>query len=142
MVNGQHFSGTSFQLDGTDNRDATPLDTDGDTVANTSDLDDDGDGSLDTEEHSLVTDSLHDCDDGIGYPDWGLDFNEDNVVNILDIVQLTPPVFNSEGDPNDDGYFTDADPDYSKRKDLNGDTFINILDIVKMTQPTFNTSCS
>ena len=46
----------------------------------------------------------------------------DGTVNILDIVQLTPPVFNT----------SPPDPNYSIRKDFNGDSVINILDIVRL----------
>lgn len=47
------------------------------------------------------------------------DFNMDRVVNILDLVQLTPPFFGS----------SPPDPNYSQRKDFNGDWVIDMVDI-------------
>ncbi len=58
--------------------------------------------------------------------------NDDQNVNILDIVRMTPPVFGS----------TPPDAAYSSRKDFNGDESINILDIVQMTPPVFNSTCA
>jgi hypothetical protein len=63
---------------------------------------------------------------------WPADLNDDQTVNVLDIVQLTPPVFGS----------SPPDPDYSVRKDFNGDGVINILEIVRLTPPTFGESCA
>jgi hypothetical protein len=139
-------------VDGTDNRNGLPMDTDGDTVANPTDTDDDGDHVSDTTEHVLPTDSLAWCDNGVGYEDWALDFTDlsgdgpDGKVDIFDVNLLTPPVFGSKGDPNGDGYFTDADPEYSRRKDLSGisgapDGKIDIFDIVLLTPPIFGTHC-
>ena len=55
----------------------------------------------------------------------------DGTVNILDIVQLTPPYFN----------VCTGSAYYTERKDFNGDGCINILDIVRLTPPVFGTSC-
>jgi hypothetical protein len=63
---------------------------------------------------------------------WPIDLDDNQWVNILDIVQLTPPVFNSET----------GDPNYSHRKDLDSNGWINILDIVRMTPPAFNARCT
>lgn len=63
---------------------------------------------------------------------WPPDFNDDEAVDILDMVQVTPPAFNT----------TSPDPNYSERKDLNADGAIDILDVVKLTPPTFNSDCT
>ena len=44
----------------------------------------------------------------------------DGTVNILDIVQLTPPVFNT----------SPPDPNYSTRKDFNGDGTVEFSDFL------------
>lgn len=63
---------------------------------------------------------------------WPADFDDNQVINILDFLQLTPPVFGT----------SPPDPNYSARKDLNADGTINILDIFRMTPPVFGTSCT
>lgn len=108
------------------------VDTDGDGTVNTSDSDDDGDGFSDSSESWMLTDSLKPCNDGSGYPDWPPDFDDSRNVNILDVVQLTPPVFGS----------AKGDDAYERRKDLKPDDAINILDVVLMTPPVFGSSCS
>lgn len=99
--------------------------------------DHDCDGFTTTTELSIGTDPLKACpitatpDDED--PDaWPPDFDDNQTVNILDFVKLTPPVFNT----------SPPDPNYSTRKDLNGDSAINILDIVRLTPPVFNQSCA
>ena len=89
---------------------ADGIDNDGDTV-----VDEAGEGANDED------------------PDpWPADFNDDQAINVLDILQLTPPVFNA----------SPPDPNYSQRKDINADGTINILDFVHFTPPMFNSSCT
>jgi hypothetical protein len=117
------------------------------TVVDNTDPDSDGDGFSDSVEAftgtmpnvaCAATPAQNDED-----PDaWPPDFNDDETVNILDIYRLTPPVFNSSRDPNGDGDFSDADPNYTTRKDFNGDGAINIVDVFKMTPPVFNSTCT
>lgn len=84
------------------------------------------------QEWAVGTDPLNSCPPVRGLQDtWPPDFQGDGVSNILDLVQLTPPVFNSQP----------GDPEYIVRKDLNSDGVINILDIVHLTPPVFSTSC-
>jgi hypothetical protein len=99
--------------------------------------DSDCDGFTDTEETSVGTNPSDPCADTADPDDeaddrWPADFNDDQTVNVLDIVQLTPPAFGT----------SPPDPNYGIRKDLNGDGVINILDIVRMTPPMFGTSCA
>jgi hypothetical protein len=99
-------------------------------------LDSDGDGFSDAIEAFVGTSETAACPSttaaGDEEPDaWPPDFDDNQAVTILDIVQLTPPVFNS----------SPPDADYVERDDLNADDAINILDIVQMTPPVFNTSC-
>jgi hypothetical protein len=56
----------------------------------------------------------------------------DGTVNMLDIVQLTPPVYGS----------VVGDPLYTERKDLDPNGKIHILDFLKLTPPVLNTSCT
>ena len=110
--------------------------SDSDGTANPSDADDDNDETLDTAENVIATDSLIDCTNGTGLPDWPPDFIGSNkTINILDIVQLTPPVFGSTLAPG-------GKQPYERRKDLLPDAVINILDIVRMTPPVFGSTCS
>ncbi len=99
--------------------------------------DSDGDGFNDAEEAFVGTDPNDPCADTPVANDeaddkWPPDFDDNQTVNILDIVQMTPPVFGS----------TVGEPDYSQRKDFNGDGAINIIDIVRLTPPVFNSSCT
>lgn len=100
--------------------------------------DTDGDSSNDGREVFMSTDPLDNCPDNQFHDAWPPDMvgssgfgSHDGTVNILDIVQLTPPTFNS-APPN---------ANYLPRKDLTADEVINILDIVLLTPPVFNTSC-
>lgn len=111
------------------------VDTDGDTVVNTTDDDDDDDGTLDADENTIATDSLVSCDDGSGLPDWPQDFDGNRAINILDVVQLTPPVFNSTMAPG-------GKEPFERRKDIAPDEVINILDVVKLTPPVFSATCT
>jgi hypothetical protein len=56
----------------------------------------------------------------------------DATVDVLDIVQLTPPIFGA----------SPPDPNYVSRKDFNGDGTIDILEIVRLTPLVFGRSCS
>jgi hypothetical protein len=106
------------------------------TVVADEDRDSDGDGFSDTVEQFMGTLPTTACpatpaaDDE--EPDaWPTDFDDNQVVDILDIVRLTPPVFGSEP-PN---------PNYSSRKDLTGDGAINILDVAQVAPPAFGSGC-
>lgn len=99
--------------------------------------DTDGDGFDDAVESFVGTLTLEPCartsDPDDEEPDARpSDFNDDQAVNILDIVQLTPPTFNS----------APPDANYSIRKDLTADGVIDIIDIVLLTPPVFNTGCT
>lgn len=109
----------------------TPI---GDGLGDACDADDDDDSYSDIAEGSIGTQPADNCAGapGTGGDAWPADFDLSQTVDILDIVQLTPPVFGSGiGDPN-----------YSTRKDLSPDGNINILDIVLLTPPVFNSGCS
>lgn len=98
--------------------------------------DPDCDGVRDSEEAFVGTDPNDNCPETVTANDeiddrWPADLNDDKTVDILDIVQLMPPVFHS-APPN---------PNYSTRKDFNGDFSIDILEVVRLTPPTFNQSC-
>lgn len=99
--------------------------------------DTDADTFFDSAEFYIGIDPLVSCPDTPDANDeaddkWPPDFNDDQTINILDVVQLTPPVFGSQ---KGDEYF-------ERRKDLNPDGTINILDIVLVTPPVFGSSCS
>lgn len=106
--------------------------------------DGDCDGFTDGDEAFMGTDSVDDCPDSPDDDAWPADMasglpapnggfgKHDGVVDILDIVQLTPPFFNS----------SPPDPNYLARKDFNADGSIDILDMVRLTPPVFNTSCA
>jgi hypothetical protein len=111
------------------------VDTDGDTVVNTTDTDDDGDGTIDAIENIIGTDSLVSCNDSSGLPDWPQDFDDNKVINIVDVYKLVPPVFQSKINPG-------GKEPYQWRRDITGDGHINILDIFKMTPPVFNSTCT
>lgn len=109
------------------------VDTDGDTVVNTSDPDMDGDGWSNDWENLIGTDNLIACGVGTGgMGAWPPDFDNSKTVNILDVSQLTPPVFGS-------GLGSQA---YERRKDIRPDGVINILDISLMAPPTFGKTCT
>jgi hypothetical protein len=106
--------------------------------------DSDCDAFTDVEEGNVGTDPADWCPDDPDDDAWPSDLSSglpppdggpgkhDGTVNILDIVQLTPPVFGASP-PN---------PLYSIRKDFNADNVINILDIVKLFPPMFSQSCT
>ena len=97
----------------------------------------DCDGFSTTEEGTIGTDPNDPCANTPGPNDeaddrWPADFNDDQVCDIEDFNQLTPPYFNTFP-PN---------PLYSTRKDFNGDGVIDIEEINRVTPPTFNQSCT
>jgi hypothetical protein len=96
--------------------------SDDDGTANPSDNDDDDDGTSDVDEHIIATDSLVACHNGAGLPDWPPDFNDDRLINIIDIVKITPPVW---------GSIPGADY-YQRRRDIAPDDVINIIDLNKL----------
>ena len=107
------------------------------TVIDDTGLDSDGDGFSDGVEAftgtmpNIACAATSDQDDED--PDaWPPDFNDDKTVDILDVVQLTPPVFGK----------VLGDDLYERRKDLLPDETINILDMVQVTPPVFGSSCS
>jgi hypothetical protein len=98
--------------------------------------DSDGDGYDDCEEARVGTDPQAACpvtsDRNDEFPDaWPPDFDDNGSIDILDVIELTPPVFGS----------VSPDPKYSPRKDLNADMRIDIVDIVGLTPPAFNADC-
>ncbi len=87
----------------------------------------------------MSTDAADPCPDNQNHDAWPADMvggggfgTHDGTVNILDIVQLTPPTFGS----------SPPSPNYLARKDLNSDNVINILDIVRLTPPVFGETCT
>ncbi len=98
----------------------------------------DGDAFLNLEELAVGTDALDDCPDDPDDDAWPADLasaegygKHDGMINILDVVQLTPPFFGSKL----------HQKNYSERKDFNGDGKLDILDIVRVTPPAFGTTC-
>lgn len=127
--------------------DVACLDSDGDTIPDDEDNcpywynpdqslppwpvatnDPDCDGWSSEDEFSIGTDPTVAC----GTDAWPPDFDNNGIINILDVSQMTPPAFGS----------SEGDPDYSIRKDLKPDGAINILDVSRMTPPIFGASCS
>jgi len=105
-------------------------DPDGDGLTNACDADDDNDslgmtdgsGRLhfrDEIEVAIGTDPLDACPDNSSDMAWPPDFDNNKVVNIIDVVLL------AQHFPSDQG-----EPKYSVRYDLNADRAINILDVV------------
>ena len=82
----------------------------------------DGSGRLhfrDEIEVAIGTDPLDACPDNSSDMAWPPDFDNNKVVNIIDVVLL------AQHFPSDQG-----EPKYSVRYDLNADRAINILDVV------------
>jgi len=98
--------------------------------------DGDGDGYEDGDEVLIGTDALNGCpaspEPGDEDPDpWPADFDDNQVVNILDVIPVLPPYFGS----------STGEPNYSPRRDLVPDGVINILDVTKVLPPAFGSSC-
>ncbi len=90
--------------------------------------DPDCDGWSTSDENAIGTNPTLAC----GTNAWPPDFNDDQVVNILDVLFLAPPVFFSVG----------PDPPYQARVDLNPDGVINVLDVNRMAPPIFFAICT
>ena len=117
------------------------IDSDGDTILNTSDVDDDGDGIRDDREGYMGTDSRDKCSDSVSNP-WGAptddawppDFDQNKVVNVLDVIKFKPVLLTLYGDHL-----------YDRRFDLNTTTTvgtaINVLVVIAM-KPFMLTTCT
>jgi len=62
---------------------------------------------------------------------WPPDFDDNQIVNILDVIPVLPPYFGSSS----------GGPNYAQRRDLNADGIINILDVTKVLPPVFGSTC-
>jgi len=78
----------------------------------------DCDGFTGTNEGFVETDPLTACDNGLVLPDWPPDFNDDQVVSIVDVGEMRP-LFGS----------TAGDGIYQARADLSMGGTINIVDV-------------
>ena len=88
--------------------------------------DDDCDGFTTTEEASIGTDpNLH-----YGVGAWPPDFDDNQVINTVDVFQVLPPFFGT------------AVPPTEARRDLVPDGFINTVDVFKVLPPFFGSTCS
>jgi hypothetical protein len=106
------------------------------TVIDHSGLDSDGDGFSDSVEAFVGTDPSDPCANTSDPNDeaddrWPADLNDDQISDIEDMTQLTPPFFNT----------FPPDPNYGERNDFNGDGVIDIEDVTRLTPPTFNQVC-
>lgn len=109
-------------------------DRDIDGAGDACDDDDDNDTFADTVEAYTGTDGLDDCNATAASNDepldaWPPDFDDDRVVNIVDVLGIKAPFGTSVGDPG-----------YSARHDLNADGTIDIIDVLALN-PVFNTTC-
>jgi hypothetical protein len=121
------------------------VDTDGDTLVNTSDSNDDGDGNpatpafndtfADTAEIWIGSDSLDACPDNVNDDAWPPDFNNDTVVNAVDLNYFRGGVLGTGY-----GYAGSTGWKYQRRLDLNGDHIINILDTM-LLRPSMGKMC-
>jgi hypothetical protein len=66
------------------------------------------------------------------YDRWPADFDDNQVVNVLDFSQMLPPFFGS----------TTGDPNYRPRRDLLPDGVINVLDLRGVLPPVFGHVCA
>ena len=121
------------------------LDPDGDGDLNHEDADDDNDSYTDADEGVIGTDPNDDCaitpDPNDEADDkWPPDFNDDQLINLVDLNKILPPPLGSWGaspgnpDPNGDG--TD---DWSPRRDIVPDGVINLPDLNKTLPPPLGT---
>ncbi len=99
------------------------------------DIDDDGDKFPDLLELFMGTNPRDPCPNTPAMNDedpdaWPPDFNDDQVVNIIDVGDLSDYFNSQQGDPN-----------YNRRHDLNADGKINIVD-VGIVGRLFNKACS
>ena len=103
-------------------------DTDGDGVSDCDDKDDDGDGFTDEHEESMGTDPLAACPTIGVHPAWPPDFDNNQVVDIVDVLALRP-------------VFGTAAPPTSPRYDLAPSGQIDIVDVLAL-KPVFGESCT
>jgi hypothetical protein len=95
--------------------------------------DSDGDGFDDCVEAILGTDPLAECPTVVGAHDaWPPDFDENRVINTLDVIRVLPPSFG----------LTSSSPDWNPREDLLADGVINMLDVIRVLPPTFGQTCT
>jgi hypothetical protein len=96
--------------------------------------DTDGDGFTDAIENYIGTDPNLAC----GPSAWPPDFDDNQTVNLLDVLEFKPHYGSSvqNPDPNGDGII-----DYDPRYDLNADGSIDLLDLLPL-KPSFKTSCA
>lgn len=93
----------------------------------------DGDNYLDNTENYLGTSVFFACPSTLYRDDepvdrWPPDFDDNRSVNILDVIQLTPPVYGTVGTPQ-------THPAIFPRLDLAPSRSIGVLDIVLLTPP-------
>ena len=108
-------------------------------------LDSDGDGFSNSVETYLGTDPNRACPATPAANDepvdtWPPDFDDNQVINIIDLTQLMPPYFGSTAqnpDTNNDG-----NPEYTPRRDLVPDGVINIIDVNKLLPPVYGSNCN
>ena len=93
------------------------------------DLDPDLDGFKTGVERYLGTDPAVKCNNGLGLPDWPVDFDNSQLVDISDVLVLKP-IFNV-------GLTATGFP---RRQDLIADALIDISDVLVL-KPVFNASC-
>jgi hypothetical protein len=121
------------------------VNTDGDSLVNTSDTNDDLDGDTvwpfydkqsDAVETWGGTDSLDACPDSSSDDAWPPDFNNDTVVNAIDMNYYRGGVLGTGY-----GYAGQIGRLYQRRLDLNGDHVVNVLDLL-LLRPHIGTMCS
>jgi hypothetical protein len=120
------------------------VDTDGDSLVNTTDTDDDNDNNpdagfndnfSDAAEAWDGTDSLDACPDNIDDDAWPPDFNNDTVVNALDLNLYRGILGSGYGYGGAVGWL------YQRRPDLNADGVVNALDMI-LLRPNLGTMCN
>ena len=95
------------------------------------DIDTDGDDHPNDNEISMQTDPLVDCPLVPGKHDaWPPDFNQDRVINLVDLNKILPPPLGSWG--SSPGSPCDC---YTVRRDIYPDEVINLVDLNKILPP-------
>ncbi len=94
--------------------------------------DPDCDGFTDDDEGDIGTDPAVACEDGAGLPDWPPDFDDNKVINIIDVGQVMTPYFG----------MISTDLGWDPRRDLVPDGVINISDVGKVLPPVFGSVCT
>ena len=97
--------------------------------------DSDSDGYTDTDEGDIGTDPSDSCADTPDPDDevddkWPPDFDDNQVINVLDVGEVLPPYFGAS--------VTTAGP----RRDIVVDGFINVLDVGMTLPPYFGSVCA